>query len=845
MKLKTYFFAGVLVSLILTVAAAGGRLEITNFHGTQHLLSTGEYAADNAKYFVTATITGATADENGKATVNFKVEDKDENPIVGITGADFNIAKLVPKGEGRAFNKWVAYIYRQEVVKDSDKGDWPNPDGTEAYQAYREPDSQGTLADHGDGTYTYVFKTNLTQAMAGNMPISYERNLTHRVSVMIGGHSGPTADANFDFVPDGSPVTETRNIVETATCQNCHGEFNFHGHGGDRLTMENCVTCHNPDQLDAQSGETVDMAPMIHKIHAGSELASIAGEDGIVFDNPATEVDESVDNGTYAIWGHRNSKHTWWNAGFPAVIENCTTCHQGSGEDVDNWKTVPSRDACGSCHDDVDFVTGKNHKDLPQENDDMCAMCHKVNEGSLSVVESHDWTDDDPRNIPEFTIDLSVSQPANGTHFVAGESPMVTIVINEDAAPIDHTTIVEDTDGHEGCLEDGCPDRDGKFYHAYLFVHGPRSLRNPVLTTAARVEVVSSSAGPFDLGAEDAALSLVVDGGKALKTKYASISGAITVNVEDGTWGDVKAATPAEIVDWLNANGAFAARAIAYLEGDKVAIRSRNLGDFYSLKLEPGAVTDAVFDGNTSVQTIGGYYVSNNAIQYEDPAKNDPKAAWTAGAITYTLDPVDDLKPGTYVASVEIADRGRIDRNNYRTPSVARVTFQVGTPTEELPPAENCASCHQGPDGRGFVLDFMRHYKEFDDAAVDGCGACHDYQNRDATGAYAGGRPISKRVHAVHNGSSLNYPLATVEYPNDPITGRNWNITFTQDIRNCEACHPDYTTSGSWKTEASRLPCSGCHDSDAATAHFKLQTYDPTPADPWNGDEEESCKTCH
>lgn len=140
----------------------------------------------------------------------------------------------------------------------------------------------------------------------------------------------------------------------------------------------------------------------------------------------------------------------------------------------------------------------------------------------------------------------------------------------------------------------------------------------------------------------------------------------------------------------------------------------------------------------------------------------------------------------------------------------------------------------------------MRHNKILDNTAVDQCGSCHDYQPENATGEWSGGHPIARRVHAVHFGSKLNYPLATVAYANgDPVKGRNWNITFPQDVRNCETCHPAGTTSGTWKTKASRLPCAGCHDSDAARAHMKLQTWDPTPADPWNGDEMESCKACH
>jgi hypothetical protein len=46
-------------------------------------------------------------------------------------------------------------------------------------------------------------------------------------------------------------------------------------------------------------------------------------------------------------------------------------------------------------------------------------------------------------------------------------------------------------------------------------------------------------------------------------------------------------------------------------------------------------------------------------------------------------------------------------------------------------------------------------------------------------------------------------------------------------------------------TSANRLACSGCHDAMNATAHMKNMTYDPTPASPYSGDEEESCAACH
>ncbi len=150
------------------------------------------------------------------------------------------------------------------------------------------------------------------------------------------------------------------------------------------------------------------------------------------------------------------------------------------------------------------------------------------------------------------------------------------------------------------------------------------------------------------------------------------------------------------------------------------------------------------------------------------------------------------------------------------------------------------------------VVDVSRHNKYLRDLATDQCGGCHDQMPQFADSVtspgsigFTGARPISRRVHGIHYGSSLNYPLATVDYANgDPVVGRNWDITLPQDVRNCETCHTD-TTSGTWATRPARLPCSGCHDSDAATGHMRIQTYDPTPTAPWSGDEIESCQTCH
>lgn len=832
----------------------GGDVEITDLHGEDFLQSTGEFA--EGKFFADAVITSATADAAGQVVVEFRVERAGGAPVVNLDRVNANIAKLVPvpflappepqpPGGGDLTSKWIPYLYRTETVS----GDsYPNPAGTRAYQGSRE--NNGTLVNHGDGTYTYTFATNLSNVVVNGQPVTYERNRKHRVSIMFGGHSGPTATAHLDFVPDGSTVTLTRDIVRTETCRNCHGD-EFHGHGGDRLTVENCVTCHNGGGgVDAQGGESLDMTVMIHKIHAGGELPTVAGPDG----NPWA----TADNGMYAIWGNQNSKHEWWKVGFPAVLNNCTACHDGSGADANAWKERPSRAACGSCHDDIDFTDGDDHANSPQANDNACKVCHTADTGlrPLAVVHDRDNPDMplyDDRNTPEFTFDVTLSPPANGTDYRGDEAPVVAVVIKRNGTPLaDHRI---QSGAAQGCKHTVSsrycdPDSDGRFATSNFFVSGPRAHARPVLTTAARAQILSTGTGPFDLSSPGASLTLKLDQGVAvvLDDDWGTRQpGLITVPVSSGTWpAGAAAATTDQIVAWLNGNAQFAARALAWNEAGRVAIRTRAKGPVFGLQLQNGAVNDAVFGGDTAVKMPTGSTASNQLT-----STTDPKVTRFVDRIEYALDPVTDLAPGTYVINLEIGQLGRVSATDYKTPSVKKVRFNVKTATEEKPIADNCNSCHQNLQGKGFVLDYSRHYKIFDDTAIDQCIACHDYQPQAAidtsgNGNWTGSKPISRRVHAIHYGSSLTYPLRTVDYSGgDPIAGRNWDITLPQDVRNCQSCHTDGETSGTWATEPSRLPCSGCHDDDAAMTHMKINTYDPTPLDPWSGDEEESCKACH
>lgn len=836
----------------------GGNVAIAEVHGSDFLAAKDREDADKflADLAITA-VTFPTVGTEHQVTVTFSVMDG-AAPITGIEAFSLGVFKLLPAAGGSA-SRWVPYLWRSG--------------GTPAQnQGTRESvtTAGGVFTDNEDGTYTYTFSRTLEAMAAAALPAgadpqldatarAFDATATHRISVATGGHSGPTGEATLDVVPNGGAVTVTRNIVQTATCIKCHGPA-FSGHGGDRVTNEGCVTCHSPGTKGAD-GNDAAMYVMIHKIHAGRELPLAAGPDGVYFDDPATPADESADNDPYTWTSTRST--TVFEAAFPAVLANCQACHTGSGEDVDNWKTVPTRAACGSCHEDIVWAVGTNHAGGAAATDAGCAGCHPAAGGLSPITTAHDWTTKNAQNIPEFDITLTVSDPGNGTHFVAGETPVVTIVLKKDGVAIDHTTVVEDPAG-EVCLDDnrdGVCDGgivgDGLFRNANFYVTGPRARRSNVLTTGARARV-TSTAETWNL--TGGTLGLSFDNGKIVVlyrgTEDILVPGVMEFDLSACTLADVAAATAAEVVACLNDEAEydykeipvfFSDRAVAEVAGGKVEIRSKGLGDMFAVQVTANPNPNDVVPMFDTTLHYGG--TSSQVRARTNPANNDPKAVRTAANITYTLDDVDGLRPGTYVVGVEFADMGRAGAG-YRTPSVATTTFQIGVAEEELPVAGNCTSCHWSSAGVGYVLDFPRHNKPFDENALDGCGSCHDYQSSIPTINSpewgGGGKPISKRVHAVHNGSQLNYPMITVDHEEGAGNeGRNWDITYPMDIRNCESCHPDGEVSGSWLTNPNRLACSGCHDTAAATAHMKSMTVDPTPLSPFSGDEEEACAVCH
>ena len=378
--------------------------------------------------------------------VNFTVTDESGIPVkglgntaksststvAGLTNLAFSLAKLVPGTDGNQ-SQWVSYIV--STVPTTTAASAPSRPST---------DNTGTLADHGDGTYSYTFYRDVTQiksqidGMTVSAPndkadlgdLTFDPSLVHRLTIQLSGNAPGTGtntpdavevsgypgvplikpvDVIYDFVPaSGQTVTDSgRDIVATAKCNECHQQLGgIPGdspessgagfHGGNRTDTHYCVVCHteqrkygrpeaeyDPGTLTFTSSSTyvVDGRAVgnfpnhIHKLHMGEFLAK--------------------KNYNYAGVLYNETL-------FPQDLRNCTKCHDGSASSTartaqgDNWKNVPSRRACGACHDGINFATGTGvtvadalegltettrfnglaHGGGAQSDDSTCTQCH-------------------------------------------------------------------------------------------------------------------------------------------------------------------------------------------------------------------------------------------------------------------------------------------------------------------------------------------------------------------------------------------------------------------------------------------------------------------------------------
>jgi OmcA/MtrC family decaheme c-type cytochrome len=280
-------------------------------------------------------------------------------------------------------------------------------------------DSGGTWTDLELGHSTYRFKTTL--------PAGYDASKTHTLAIYATRNMAGIQEKNYydnvvhDFRPDGGTVTEFWDKTVEGNCNVCHNPLA--AHGGSRQDVKLCVTCHSPQTTDPDTGRTVNFREMVHKIHRGENLPS-------------------VEAGTpYVIIGNRQSVNDYSHVVFPKDIRNCETCHKPPATQYTNYFTYPSRTACGSCHDDVNFATGENHPGLAQADDSQCATCHRPQgdrDWDASILGAH--------MVPYESKQLKGlhSEIVSVTNSGPGQKPTVVFTITENdgtaVAPTSFTT---------------------------------------------------------------------------------------------------------------------------------------------------------------------------------------------------------------------------------------------------------------------------------------------------------------------------------------------------------------------------------------------------------------------
>lgn len=361
-------------------------------------------------------VNSVTVTSDKKFVVDLNITDNFDQPLDRLGKVTPGVVSLsyIMAGYDGATRHYTSFASRTATGGPGTPGE-----GKAATQA--TPDSGGQTVDLEMGHVKYTFKTTLPSsydpAKTCTLGIYAARNLTDQIGKSY------YANVETDFRPDGQAVTEKWDKISTAACNNCHDPLAMHG--GSRRDVKLCVLCHQEQTTDPDTGNTVDLKVMAHKIHRGENLPSVkAGK-------------------PYQIIGFRQSMNDYSTVALPMDIRNCARCHEGTNaaakpSQATAYLTNPSRAACGSCHDDVNFATGENHPAGAQADDSACASCHVPDSG-----EEFDASVKGAHTIPAQSKQLKgIKASIVSMNFKAGEKPTATFKLtNNDGTAIDGTKL--------------------------------------------------------------------------------------------------------------------------------------------------------------------------------------------------------------------------------------------------------------------------------------------------------------------------------------------------------------------------------------------------------------------
>jgi len=465
-------------------------------HGAGQIADIAVAHPDPTEEPLTAAVTGITDIGGGILQVAFSLSDSSSNPVTGIPlGANrFYMNDIVPAGTATSWGTWDT-AYLEQWAYERDSAGYP----------------LGTYAEVGGGNYTYTFATPFgPTADAPDVNAAH----TQRVILRIDGRPTYTRAVGVqDFTVGPIALVSPQRVLAPADgCQKCHGaEMEGAAHAGGYKDTRACVQCHSPLGAEGNFMQETDtyLTVFIHKIHAAIDIPHWTAEG--------------------RINGLGYSAVT-----FPQDVRNCAVCHTGNGNMTDAWKTHPTIEACESCHVSVDIAAGTGHAGGPQPNG-TCTVCHPADGVGFgkSITTAHAITPA-PIDVPEFDVTISITAPANGTHYTSDEAPLVTVTLK------DHDTGLAVNPAVYTTAQDSAGVAGGGLRTASLYVYGPRAKSVPVLATGASNDPPTQGHALF-VGGTDAQVKTDANGFKyqLLPVPADMEAGTYMVRFEGADYGGV------------------------------------------------------------------------------------------------------------------------------------------------------------------------------------------------------------------------------------------------------------------------------------------------------------------
>lgn len=342
------------------------------------------------------------------------------------------------------------------------------------------------------------------------------------------------------FLFGTATVLDTREVVKTANCNQCHGTLQIHG--GGRRNVELCILCHTSggedsntsvdrdldgdiDDIDKTRGAytfSIDFRVMIHKIHNAAHLPSVLGVQtdatgARTYGNTPKPYRRAASTGftdfteiAFPVWPNLSYAMPR-NAGYSALSStnkstddkirtgaaDCSRCHgdpDGSGPLTAPSQgslayDQPTRRACGSCHDDIqwslDNGSGRCFKKndtlgmTTQLNDATCVTCHVSVAATdpLKTDVAHLHPLKNTTIFPGLKPTVTAKTPSSGATLETGETLSFTFTMTTDAGGAINPTTAAST--------------------VYLVIAGPTYNRNLVHYTSFSSSALGTGAGPY------------------------------------------------------------------------------------------------------------------------------------------------------------------------------------------------------------------------------------------------------------------------------------------------------------------------------------------------------------